>query len=632
MWCHNRKCTDVLCMLLLIAVWFATTILGFIVCGVIENENLEAGNPWRLVNGVDYDGRVCGIDSGVKNEENIYYLPSGAGICIESCPTATDYKQFHCMPGEEPEDDLDAYKKIAAGKCMYHVATTDVFNYCIYDAVLEAAQDVGAATLEQAIAAANNGTSDAVAAGDIPESYFEPDEDNWFDDFTADLYKAIYVIFGFGIGVALGVGFLYLILLRVPGVLFLMTWGIIFLVQLLWLVGGALCVQIGKAWEDDNKHSDMESKGLLYFGYVLIAIGVLFFLFILCMRKRIKLAVGIVKEASKAISAMKIIVLFPVIQSLGVLCFLIPWVIYVVYLASSGEIVTIEMPNGAQVKQFQYTDNMRYAALFLLFSWFWTSQFVVALGQLVVAMAVSMWYFTKEKGSIGNLTVFKAIRVSMWYHSGTCAFGSLIIAIIKTIRAVISYLQKKAAQSGNKLAQAVLCCIQCCMWCLEKCMKFLNKNAYIQTAIYGYSFCKAARKAFFLIARNILRVVAVALVGNYILFIGKLVITVVTTFLAFLVLDSMEDELHGLYGPIIFTFLLAYFVALMFVEVFGMAIYTILQCFVADEEMFAPAERFATGDLSTTINKTNSDAKAAGLNHEGKGNATKVAPKEDGVV
>merc|ERR1712070_116925 len=98
---------------------------------------------------------------------------------------------------------------------------------------------------------------------------------------------------------------------------------------------------------------------------------------------------------------------------------------------------------------------------------------------------------TKEKGSIGNLTVFKAIRVSMWYHSGTCAFGSLIIAIIKTIRAVISYLQKKAAQSGNKLAQAVLCCIQCCMWCLEKCMKFLNKNAYIQTAIYGYSFCKA---------------------------------------------------------------------------------------------------------------------------------------------
>jgi hypothetical protein len=56
---------------------------------------------------------------------------------------------------------------------------------------------------------------------------------------------------------------------------------------------------------------------------------------------------------------------------------------------------------------------------------------------------------------------------------------------------------------------------------LEKCMKFLNKNAYIQTAIYGYSFCKSARSAFFLIARNILRIIAVSCVGDFVLFLGK---------------------------------------------------------------------------------------------------------------
>jgi hypothetical protein len=67
----------------------------------------------------------------------------------------------------------------------------------------------------------------------------------------------------------------------------------------------------------------------------------------------------------------------------------------------------------------------------------------------------------------------------------------------------------------------MLCMLQCCMWCLEKCMKFLNKNAYIQTAIHGYSFCKAARSAFFLIARNILRIIAVSFVGDFVLFLGK---------------------------------------------------------------------------------------------------------------
>ena len=104
---------------------------------------------------------------------------------------------------------------------------------------------------------------------------------------------------------------------------------------------------------------------------------------------------------------------------------------------------------------------------------------------------------------------------------GTAAFGSLIIAIIKTIRAVIAYLQKHAKASKNKILQYLLCVLQCCMWCLEKCMKFLNKNAYIETAIYGFSFCKSARRAFFLLLRNILRVAAVNLVADFVLILGK---------------------------------------------------------------------------------------------------------------
>ena len=106
---------------------------------------------------------------------------------------------------------------------------------------------------------------------------------------------------------------------------------------------------------------------------------------------------------------------------------------------------------------------------------------------------------------------------------GTAAFGSLIIAIIKTIRAVLAYLERKAKKSGNKIAQYVICIISCCLWCLEKCMKFLNKHAYILTAIYCYSFCKACRRAFFLLLRNILRVAAVNMVASFLLMIGKVI-------------------------------------------------------------------------------------------------------------
>ena len=77
-------------------------------------------------------------------------------------------------------------------------------------------------------------------------------------------------------------------------------------------------------------------------------------------------------------------------------------------------------------------------------------------------------------------TVFSSMRRSFRYHAGTAAFGSLIIAIIKTIRAIVAYIQKKAKKTKTckVLVQVVLCVIQCCLWCVEKCMKFINKNAY----------------------------------------------------------------------------------------------------------------------------------------------------------
>jgi hypothetical protein len=192
------------------------------------------------------------------------------------------------------------------------------------------------------------------------------------------------------------------------------------------------------------------------------------------------------------------------------------------------------------------------------------------------------------------------------YHAGTAAFGSLIVAVIKTIRAIVSYLQKKAKKHKNKIMEYLLCILGCLLWCLEKMMKFINKNAYIVTAVYGYSFCKAARKAFFVILRNILRVSAVSLVSTILLWIGKLFIPVVTTFLCYLALAYAysSSDITGIVAPLVFTFFLSYWVACMFLEIYGMGIQTILICFVADEEMFPIADRFAEGELMSTIQKT----------------------------
>lgn len=120
-----------------------------------------------------------------------------------------------------------------------------------------------------------------------------------------------------------------------------------------------------------------------------------------------------------------------------------------------------------------------------------------------------------------SLPLSQAFLSSLYYHMGTIAFGSLIIAIILTIRAILAYIQRKAKKSHNKILEYLACIIGCIVWCIEKIMRFINKHAYIMTAIYGYSFCKAARTGFFLVLRNILRVAAVNMVSSFCLFIGR---------------------------------------------------------------------------------------------------------------
>jgi Plasma-membrane choline transporter len=56
----------------------------------------------------------------------------------------------------------------------------------------------------------------------------------------------------------------------------------------------------------------------------------------------------------------------------------------------------------------------------------------------------------------------------------------------------------------------------------------------MNTAIHGYSFCKAARSAFFLLLRNILRVAAVNMVSGFVIALGKIMIPSVTAIFAYL--------------------------------------------------------------------------------------------------
>jgi len=89
-----------------------------------------------------------------------------------------------------------------------------------------------------------------------------------------------------------------------------------------------------------------------------------------------------------------------------------------------------------------------------------------------------------------------------------------------------------------------------------------------------------------------MRISAVAIVSQFVLIIGKLFITLTAAFAGYCYMEeNLQDELNSMWLPLLLILLFSYVTAEMFNEVFGMAISTILQCFIADEEMFEPAER-----------------------------------------
>jgi hypothetical protein len=603
---------------MLIACWVAMTGIGLVATGAIADDNLSAGEPARLLNAIDVEGRICGHSKGVEDKPNAYYMLNKGVICIKTCPSEINTKKFICVDGVTYSSVKNGYQNVLKYQCMYEMETKSMLNRCVSSGDTSGAAEKAT---KEALESGGNGNA-GVTLGVI--NYGTDQGDNWFSDMLADIYDNSAVIFGIGLGLSNVIALAYLYILRIPGVLFTAIWGILLSIQFALVVGGAVLYMKYTEWSDDGIHSEGEVMLLQVAAYAVITIAVLYAFLMLVMRKRVQLALAVIKEAARAMASMPGLILMPLVQALGLIVFLAPWMVYCIYLASSGDVKTYTATdlsgNSYTMKSFEYNTNTRYAFLYMLFSYFWTSQFIVAFGQMSIALALVAWYFTHDKKTIGNGTVIWAMKTVGRYHLGTCAYGALVIALIKTIRAVLMYIQKKLAKSENKILAMVVACIQCCMWCVEKCMKFLNKNAYIQTAIYGTSFCKSARKAFFMIARNILRVAAVNMVGDFVLFLGRLFIPTATTFIAYFAIAYQSGGSNGIILPLIFVWICAYFIGCMYSEIFGMSIETVLNCYVADEEMFPPELRFAEGSLRDTMANT---AKAAA-------DQNKIAPAVEG--
>merc|ERR1712034_193240 len=114
---------------------------------------------------------------------------------------------------------------------------------------------------------------------------------------------------------------------------------------------------------------------------------------------------------------------------------------------------------------------------------------------------------------------------------------------------------------------------------------------YIMCAVKNTNFCKSAKEAFSLLMRNLVRVVVLDSVVDFLLFLGKLVIVLLTGAASYVAFSGQIPEikddiptLNYFFTPIVFIVIGSYFIASSFFGVYAMAVDTLFPCFLEDLE------------------------------------------------
>ena len=238
--------------------------------------------------------------------------------------------------------------------------------------------------------------------------------------------------------------------------------------------------------------------------WVMLIITLIYIIVICISRRKIVICVTVVKEATKAVKAQPLMMVFPLwmmtAQVRGsptvqpapaasqasppspssstpppppVQAALLVFVLFIFAFLANAELTVDSFtdPLMRPVESSSYSEYMEYynatagegaayfqsldatagqvkavTVLYFFFGFLWTSQVLLALNGMIIAGAVCSWYW---RVSI-NLPITKAATRTLLSHIGTVCFGSFIIALVKFVRYVLMAIQTQADKVKDK--------------------------------------------------------------------------------------------------------------------------------------------------------------------------------------
>ncbi|CAN1181403.1 CTL-like protein DDB_G0274487 [Linum perenne] len=130
--------------------------------------------------------------------------------------------------------------------------------------------------------------------------------------------------------------------------------------------------------------------------------------------------------------------------------------------------------------------------LVLSISLFWTGAVICNTVHVIVSGMVFLVLIHggREAASMPPKSLMKSTRYALTTSFGSICYGSLFTAAIRTLRWEIRGLRSKIGKN-----ECLLCCVDLLFHLVETLVRFFNKYAYVQIAVYGKGFNRSARDA-----------------------------------------------------------------------------------------------------------------------------------------
>ncbi|TYG96232.1 hypothetical protein ES288_A11G332500v1 [Gossypium darwinii] len=664
---HNRKCRDIVFLVIFIAFWVAMI--------VNSSFGFNQGNPLRLTYGLDYKGNLCGdkhahtglrklelkywlnpnqvYQSGVKDSQ--FKLSNARSICLWDCPTPSeDSLNWVC---DYPEGDIRLSMRdwINRNYDYYEFLTPEMRNTSLqlqgpcYPVIFPSVNVYWSC---QFIARASNISlrhwqqmggvninEDMVIDKSIHRSINS--RSSVLKRYMADIGKSWPVLIVCGGMLPLFLSVIWLLMIRhfvsaMPWItvalfnILIITVTMFYYLKAGWIGNDAISPIIG----EHDPYINVFGRELHHLRAVAILMTFVMVVSILtsiAIVRRILMATSVLKVAAKVIGEVQALIIFPIIPYAILAIFYMFWISAALHLFSSGQVVknncntnccaydlVVKKVNcdGCCGYSIHYTPHIAVAIFFHLFGGYWATQFFIACSSTVIAGSVASYYWARGETSpeIPFLPVFASMKRLIRYNLGSVALGSLVVSFVESIRFILESIRRKLKVAGvtsdgwfGKIGNHTS---QGCLRCVEWTIKSVNRNAYIMIAITGKSFFKASEIATELIMNNILRIGKVNVIGDVILFLGKLCVSLSSAVFGFLMLDTYKyraahNKISSPLLPVLICWALGYVVATLFFAVVEMSIDTIILSFCQDSEEHQGTAQYAPPLLIETLGDQN---------------------------